>query len=100
MSRHSSIVPHPNPAPASTGNTRPHVLLTPPLCASMPVMPIHLWVYVMLFLIVPQQLGLSLMPCCAVAPMMPLRPMAYVKSLSLRALAIPYCQSPQIPLQQ
>ena len=30
MSRHSSIVPHPNPAPASTGNTRPHVATSTP----------------------------------------------------------------------
>ena len=30
MSRRSSIVPHPNPAPASTGNTCPHVATSTP----------------------------------------------------------------------
>ena len=30
MSRRSSIVPHPNPAPAPTGNTCPHVAMSTP----------------------------------------------------------------------
>ena len=30
MSKRSSIVPHPNPAPASAGNTRPHVAMSTP----------------------------------------------------------------------